>query len=184
MSDMIMIDSDDAATYQTGLSGWVSRHGLFFGDDERAARFNGCTHVHCSACGAPTPNSYTHCEACRKSRRIERFNALESRPWDGRDPVYLFDHDEFFFDEQAFLDWCDADDTDPASVRLVFAEPVVHPGFDASYFDNHMPEDWDYCLPDRIQQALDALNVAIRDAGPMCWREGKVRAVWTPGGEG
>ena len=51
-NEMILNTSDEAAHFVTGLSGWVSRHGHFYGNDERLARYDGCTHTVCE-CGKP-----------------------------------------------------------------------------------------------------------------------------------
>ena len=40
---IIMEDSPEAASIQT-VTGWVSRTGRFWGNDERMARFDGSTH--------------------------------------------------------------------------------------------------------------------------------------------
>lgn len=41
MSDkIVMIDSDDSAVYRTNISGWVSRHGFFFGDNPASERIS------------------------------------------------------------------------------------------------------------------------------------------------
>ena len=49
-SKEIRYDSAEAATYKTGLAGWVSCTGNFWGEDEHMARWTGCTHQSC-ACG-------------------------------------------------------------------------------------------------------------------------------------
>jgi hypothetical protein len=179
---MILFDSDAAAMLQTGLSGWVSGTGFFYGKDERAARYAGCTHTRCTECGTPIFKSYTACESCREKRRTERFNAFESRPWSGNEPVCVFGGEEFFFDEESFLDWCDADDLDPTSVRLVFADPERLPEFGMDNFVDYLPSDCEE-LPAAIQEAVNALNAAIKANGPMAWVPGKVRAVWIGGEE-
>ena len=54
----ILFTSDEAAKYTDGISGWVSRDGFFWGKDERAARYHGCTHVLCEDCGNPARSGF------------------------------------------------------------------------------------------------------------------------------
>ena len=51
--EVVMIDDPRAATLVT-VTGWRSMDGRFYGDNEHAARWAGCTHVKCLACGKPT----------------------------------------------------------------------------------------------------------------------------------
>ena len=69
----ILFDAPDAAHYQTGIKGWVSRQGHYFGDgpqSEDMARYDGCTHVACRKCGAPTKKGWTACNSCREDAEI------------------------------------------------------------------------------------------------------------------
>jgi hypothetical protein len=43
---IVMMDSDEAASIQT-VTGWVDRHGRFWGKDEHQARWCGATHRKC-----------------------------------------------------------------------------------------------------------------------------------------
>lgn len=61
MTDDIVFEADDvAANYQTNISGWVSRNGFFYGNNEQSARRDGATHVLCSECR----------QACAKGRAV------------------------------------------------------------------------------------------------------------------
>ena len=53
MKDQILFEDDRAAKFEENISGWVSRNGLFFGNDEnseRLARTQGRTHKVCPSC--------------------------------------------------------------------------------------------------------------------------------------
>ena len=180
MSDdkIIMFDSDDAATKQA-VTGWVSRDGAFYGSNERAARWNGCTHVRCSECGKPVEKMWIACETCRRRQRTEKFAALDSRPWDGNEPVCIFDDDRFFWDLESFEEWCEDNGVKPEYVQLVFAKPVMGPTFDIDSFADYLPEDCDD-LPCDINAKLDELNAAIHAAGPLMYEASTVRAVYVP----
>jgi len=45
---IVPYDSAEAASIQT-VTGWVSRSGRFWGNDEHMARYDGCTHRKCDA---------------------------------------------------------------------------------------------------------------------------------------
>lgn len=58
MSETMILPSSDEAAQQVTVTGWRSREGLFYGNDERIARWAGATHVECSECGKPTPKPW------------------------------------------------------------------------------------------------------------------------------
>jgi hypothetical protein len=80
---VILITDDVAAEYRTDISGWVSRDGIFFGKDERTARWAGCTHVLCGDCGKPTIKGHIYCSDCNYKRIVEKYKALPQSTWDG-----------------------------------------------------------------------------------------------------
>ena len=96
---IVMRDSPEAAEYRTGLSGWVSRRGLFYGDrpdSEDMARYDGCTHVACKYCSAPAQKSYAACQECRDKKDLERFEALPRADWDGKAMLYSEARDKYY----------------------------------------------------------------------------------------
>ena len=60
---IVIFNSAEAATYKTDLKGWVSRDGMYFGENERTARWSGCTHMTC-VCGAVHEKGRTVCRSC------------------------------------------------------------------------------------------------------------------------
>lgn len=174
----IMYDSPESARRVT-VTGWRSRHGLFFGDGdqaERTARWSGCTHTRCEDCGTPTPKEYTVCSGCHEKRAIARYNALPKQPWDGTTPLCMFDGDAYFFDRDELLDYCDDNDCTPDDLRLVLCQPIHLRAVDEDYWSDDLHEDGE--LPPEIRRAVDALNAAIRaHARPVAWEPGKVAAI-------
>lgn len=175
MSDnIVMYDSDEAAQYRTGLSGWVSRDGHFFGDGpqaEEAARYDGCTHRTCEQCGEPSRKGFTWCEACREKRDIERYAAMPRAAWDGVAMIYSEWADCYFdspWEAEEYLGVLDS----PATVgdlRLVICEPVYCPELSLDDFHDDLPEDGD--PPDELVAAIEAFNAATRGL-LMSWRPG------------
>jgi len=174
--EKIILNTDPEAAREITVTGWVSRDGLFFGKDERAARWSGCTHIVCE-CGKPTPKTYTRCEECRNKLTRERWLALPLVEWDGESPIVMFDDDRYFWSTEDLLDWCYDEDIKPSTLMLVTCEPHFAREIDADYWSDDLPEDGDE-LPDDIAAAVDALNKVIRaHKEPLCWHPGKQRVV-------
>lgn len=174
---IILPDSPEAATWRTDIAGWVSRDGQFFGDGrgaEHLARMAGSTHACCDDCTLPIPRGRTWCGTCRETRAVERYRARESRPWDGKTPLYSEVADVYFFDEDELTDYCDAHECTPASLRLLLCEGHLLSIIDADDLGNELPDEAE--IPDAVEAARLALNQAIRDAGPIWWSPGAYAA--------
>lgn len=73
---IVPYDSAEAASIQT-VTGWVSRSGHFWGNDEHMARYDGCTHRKCDACETLIPvRGYTICDQCREAKEIEKWRVI------------------------------------------------------------------------------------------------------------
>lgn len=90
----VMYAGDEAAQKVT-VTGWRSRHGRFYSDNEHLARWDGCTHLACD-CGAAMEKGYTICRSCRDKNRREVCETMPFKEWDGTTPLTLHDADEFF----------------------------------------------------------------------------------------
>jgi hypothetical protein len=176
MSEVILNTDDRAAKFVENISGWVSRDGWFFGGNEEAARYRGCTHVACGDCGEPVEKSRNYCDACAEKRADARYEKLERAEWDEKGMLYSEVADKFFssWDEVAdYLEEYNEQTVAPLSLRLVICEPEYMQSVDTDYWSHNMPDDWDGDLPGEVMAALDALNDALRAAGPVSWRPGK-----------
>jgi len=174
---IVMMDSDEAASIKT-VTGWVSRDGFFFGDNEHAARYAGATHRWCSGgCGSAVPkNALTICNACHRLKRTERFMALPIEPWNG-EPLCVFDDDTYFFDGDvdAIAEWAEEHEIQPDAMQLVKCAAVyaeeVDPG---DIYADEIPEDGE--VPAYVGDAFAALNEALRKkTTPICWRAADIR---------
>lgn len=174
---IVMRDSDEAAQLKT-VTGWVSRDGFFYGNDERIARYAGCTHDRCE-CGAVIPKSRIKCDDCRAKDVRARYENLERKEWDGVAPLALYDDDTYFFSEGDLEDYCDEHDCKVEDLMLVFCDPQYGRKLDiADYLCDQLPEDaTEYDIPAPIVEAAEAFNKAVRDAGPLSWYPGKIRAL-------
>jgi hypothetical protein len=105
---IILIDSDEAATYMTNIKGWVSSLGNYFGGNERIARYDGCTHKYCEICGSViNKNGLTICNACRHEKSVNRYNDMPKMEWSEDSPLYSDAFDVFLFDKDSVYDFID-----------------------------------------------------------------------------
>ncbi len=167
---IVMFDSPEAAKLTT-ITGWVSRTGQFFGDDERRARWSGCTHETCEECGHIHERGC--CRECLNKRDIQAWKNAPRAPWDGKTPLYSEKYDKYFFwnAEQAAQELAEDMDQTLADLLLYICEPRYASPVSDDYFCDDLPEDGE--LPDAIQDAMERFNAAIKAAGPLSWTPGK-----------
>ncbi len=179
MTDTLVIlpTSAEAATYRTDIKGWVSRSGRYFGDDERLARYDGCTHNACTSCGAPAEKYHLYCDACQAKRDAERWEALPVADWDGETPLCLYRGDTYLYDIDQVRDYAAENDMKVSELRLVLCKPVYAHYLDIAEWVDDLPEGKDG--PSWLEAAVDAFNevIAKHRKEPVGWRHGKQRVV-------
>ena len=168
---VILFGSDEAAHIQTGISGWVSRRGRFFGDDERAARYDGCTHILCEDCGSPCPKGRLVCGKCSDVRDEKRYQSMPKEEWDGEGMLYSDAADKYFSDWEDVEDYCEDEDIEVSKLRLVICEPNYLPFINDDFGCDELAEDGE--LPDTIIQAIEDFNKVIKETGAVSWYPGK-----------
>ncbi len=166
--------SEEAAKFVTNISGWVDTNGRFWGMDEHMARWSGCTHITCE-CGNEYTKGWTCCESCRDTHKLERFNKLEKKVWDGETPICLFDSDEYFFDYDSLLEYVEEGDIELKNMRFQLCKPIPMNTLDKDYFLEGMHEDAE--LPCEIIHAITALNKLVMQASPISWEPEKYEAI-------
>jgi len=174
-SKVIMFDSEEAAHFQTGLSGWVSRQGHYWGDDERAARYDGCTHRPCEDCGKPTEKGWLVCIECRNLRAIKRYEAMPKEEWDGNGMLYSDSDDKYFSSWGEIEDYADDEEIGIDKLRLIICEPQHLPLISDDYGCDELAEDGE--LPDEVIQAIEDFNKVIETVGLVSWIPGKKAAI-------
>lgn len=174
--EMVLNTSAEAASYRTDIKGWVSRHGRYYGQDERTARYDGCTHVICD-CGQPVERGRLRCHPCQRKYDEARWLALPLIEWDGETPLVLHRDDRYFFSPDDVYDFADEHDLKVSELRLVVCEPNYVRQVDEDYWIDELPEDGE--LPVWLEKAMDALNevIAAHENEPLSWSAGKQRVV-------
>jgi len=177
-SKVVLFDSDEAAHYRTNLSGWVSRHGRFMGNDERAARYDGCTHTRCEDCGEPVDRGRLVCPKCGEARDVKRYNAMPKEEWDGNGMLYSDAANKYFLDWDDIEGYLEDEEGTVESLRLIICTPEYLPLLDPSdYGCDSLAEDGE--LPDVVIEAIEEFNKVIRKVGAVSWYPGK-KAVIIP----
>jgi len=163
---IIFPESYEAAKYVTNVTGWISREGRFYGNDEQAARWGGATHIHCKKCGAPTFKPWLLCKKCRDQQAWERYAKFPTEKWDENVPTYSPVTDRYYWYKDDVRDENSEGNFDPASLQLVLCKPIYAPDVDPeSIYEDLLPE-YDK-LSDVSQELVDAfqeLNDTIKDA--------------------
>ena len=168
---IVMYDSPEAASIRT-VTGWVSRHGQWWGDNEDAARYGGCTHRPCRDCGEPAERSYLICIACREKAASERFAAMPRKAWDGEAMVYSVVTDRYYSDpDEAYDDLEDGQTLE--DLGLVICEPNLCQ-LDSDYWSDDLPDEGCDETPGWLEDAVAAFNEAVRGK-VLSWSPGKFR---------
>ena len=174
---IILAEDDEAAKFVTGLSGWVDKNGVFWGQLEEMARYASATHKRCEECKTAIINRvYRCCVDCIEKKDIERYSKLEKKVWDGEVYLYSDRDDVYFSDYDQLNDYIDEHQIENIdSLRLVICEPEHLRELDADYWADDLPEDAE--LPESVLSTIEALNAALKDAGIVSWHPGKFAAI-------
>ena len=175
--EQINYDDPKAARYVKNIEGWIDINGRFFGnnpDSEHMARWSSCTHIKCE-CGNLVHKGWTKCDDCRFKAKIEKYNNLPYKEYDGG-LVYSHAVDEFFEDSDEIEDYCADNEIDPKDLRLVFCNPLYFQQVDTDYWSDVMSyEGEDEDLPDELLKALNAFNDVIAKLPPANYTPGNIR---------
>jgi hypothetical protein len=168
---IIVNDSPEAAQIKT-VTGWVDgKTGHFWGEDELQARYGGSTHCRCECGGIYERGHGIRCSACQMNFDIETFNSYPVEKWDGVTPVVLYNTDRFFFNEDILDFVADSDLAKDAELRICKCYPHNLSLISDDHWCDDLPDGGDAELPEEVQNAVDALNEAIKAAGPVSWFE-------------
>lgn len=167
---IVLIDSDEAARLGT-VEGWISRDGFFYGINEEAARYRGCTHLYCASCHAIIPREgLSICNDCK----IKRYNEFQKKKWIGEAPLYSEAKGIYFFNDNAIYDYLEKNQCSVESLRLVICEPNYFRLIDESFFSDDLSDNDK--IPKELQSAIDAINTVIKSLPPASWSPGKYAA--------
>lgn len=175
---VVMYESDEAATFKEGISGWVSSNGRFWGKDEHMARYDGSTHKMCE-CGNVVSKSWIRCEVCRDKAAAEKYAAMPFKDHAG-EPLVIFRDDRYFWSVDEVYDYMV--DVGTVDLQLVICEPQCAPGIDEDYAQDYLPEDmYLYDVAPELSKRIAELNDYIRKERPvLSWTGGRYRTSIEP----
>jgi hypothetical protein len=140
---IVMFNSEESAQFKTGISGWVSRNGRFYGNDERTARYDGCTHVACADCGNPAERGWLICKDCRQKRDIKKYQSMPKEEWNEEGCIYSDSHDQYFWSWDEVDDYCEDEEIKVEELRLTICVPQF--------------------------KAMQEFNKVLKESAPLSW---------------
>jgi hypothetical protein len=170
---IVMEDSPEVAKLIT-VTVWISRDGIFYGNDEKLARYAGATHRKCEKCGE-VHEIRSWCKNCHRIRENEKFNSMPKQQWDGVQPLAIFNSDIYFFSSEELYEYCYENEVKPSELRLCICEPNMPQEVQSDYWQDDLAEDGE--IPSELEVALEKLNEVIRKSQPLSWSQGKVAAI-------
>lgn len=176
---IILRESDESAKFVTNISGWVDRHGNFYGEDEKLARYSGCTHNKCNKCNN-VYSKHTHCKICFEREEIQRYNNLPRKEWDRKTPLYSLLTDKYYFDiDYIFDDMSEYNIKDISEFRFIICRRTKISEIHRDYWadDIDCSGDCEFIIPDNILDALDVLNKEIRTTKLDLWEPSDIAAI-------
>ena len=172
---VILFELDEAAKFTEGISGWVSRSGRFYGKDENAARYEGCTHVKCKSCDAVIEKHKSLCNDCTYKRKQELYKKKEKKEWDGILPLYS----EYLHEYLYGSDLNEAiDEHGEEKLMLLICKEVTLSHVNEDIFEHDLPEDveFDDISTKGLLDAMAKLNVEIDKIGAIGYEPSKFAA--------
>jgi len=166
----ILYTSDESAKFTENMSGWVDRHGQFWGGDERSARYAGCTHIACPECGKPVIKGNLRCSDCQEKKAIEWYEKREKKEWDGKTMLYSDATGDFFQCLDDAEKYARDNECTLESLRLVLCDPVRLRTIEEDCWYNDLPDVTE--LPGEVIVALKNLNDVIMNAEIVSWLPG------------
>lgn len=176
---IILPEDPEAAQYKT-VTGWVSRKGEFYGDDERLARYVGSTHRKCGCGNIIEKRSW--CKPCNKKASSELYMKKPFKEWDGETPLYSESFGEYFFSEDDIINFIENGDApvNPDDLQLVICIPNKPHIIEEDEFMDNLPDNMeslsDVASPE-FMIALEELN-AILENEEWGWTPGNFRTTY------
>jgi len=136
-------------------------------------------------CGNTTDVYRIRCDVCQAKVDEKDYEKLEQTDWDYKTPITLFRGDDYFFDTDDLISFCEEKDIKPEDLQLVLCEPYKAPMFS---IDDHLydalPEDWtandlgnkDHMNPYELEKIV---NDWLKAVGTISWHPSNIRVLVT-----
>ena len=180
VEEKIILSEDLEAAQQVTETFWKSSRGNYF-LKEKAARYDGSTHFRCECGNIVKRMAYTVCESCQSKKKAERFAKLKKKKWDGKNPICLYQDDQFFYSEDELDDYCSeirGFGSKPEELMLVHCEPSRPRILEAGEFlEELFPDDDSWDLPKEIYEAAQYFNETVEDQMPFTWEPSDIAVI-------
>lgn len=147
---------------------------------DRTNKDNYATHDDCNVCGTEFEKRFTHdrkCEDCKHKAESERYNSLELKEWDGDTPLTLYSGDQYFFDTDDILFFCEDQEAPPEEFRFILCKPTSFRSVDFDYWQDDLHEDWE---PSKeFEDKLKKFNEFLKSEPTNTWFPDKYRVTIT-----
>lgn len=170
--EKVVLYTDESSAKKETVTGWVSRHGRFYGDNEHLARYDGCTHQKCE-CGNLMTKGWTKCDWCISKSNIEKYKSYPFEEWDGLKPICTHDGEHYFFNEDEIEEYCEENEIKPEDLMLVICKPNYARKIDSSIWEDDLAEDSE--IPKELQEKINEMNNVIGKLKPLSYSPSKVR---------
>lgn len=108
---------------------------------------NYITHKNCDNCGNEFEKQYTYeklCRECQLKISNEKYFKLDFVEWDGQNAVCLYNEDQYFFNEEEILEFCDENEINLEDLQLVLCYRTSFSPIDLQNITEELTyEDWE-----------------------------------------
>lgn len=173
MAAQVTVTLPDGSQHQQ----WFCRkcRKIWGANDEHMASCCCCTHKLCE-CGQEHVKHWTMCDDCREKQSSATWYAKPEVEWDGEWPLALADGDNFFFSEDALIDYIQETyeegaslDSVASSLRLTSCKPNRPRSFNVTdWLCDDLPEDGEVSdaesIDERINEILSEIGIVSYSA--------------------
>jgi len=163
----IKLNYKDVKLDKATINGYVV-NGKFWGDNERFAKMDACTHIDCEKCGKEILKACRICDECFVKSDIDKWEKSEKREISHSDLGYYSKLlDKFYYELHEIEDDCEYESlgiNDLNDLLLYHIERESPPEVDLSdIYENVMPDDFstEDMATDEIIEACKKLNELI-----------------------
>ena len=159
-----IFEDDPRAAYLGTVTGWISRDGYFYGNNEKAARYAGSTHKMCKCGNIFKKNSY--CALCHEINTLDRYHAMKECENAKGDMFFSDAYHSFFSDVEQILEFMHENEISlvedlrlqPTRPNKCFVPDVI------DLYSGILPEDGDiHSIPESVLLVFDELKQKLKE---------------------
>jgi hypothetical protein len=129
------------------------------------------THRDCEECGVEFQKQYTYdrfCNDCSNKIRKDKYMKLELVEWNGEDALNIYNDDQYFFDLEEVLEYCDENEIELKNLQLVTTYRTSFSPIDWETIEQDQThEDWE--PSDEFKSKVDEFNKWLTSQSTSTW---------------